>query len=82
MTVKDYAEIGSNLECGFTTKQPAAFARRYGTSTDSNLRTLAAFALFKCSATSHRLAGRIDEAMVYESYCETEYNKLPTEARW
>ncbi len=80
--MKNYAEIGNNLESGFTPKALAEFARRYGTSTDSTLRSLAAFALFKCSAIGHRLAGRIDEAMVYESYCETEYDKLPEEARW
>jgi hypothetical protein len=82
MAQVDYAEIGSELEGNANGAELKAFANEHGTSTDPVMRELAGFALFKCSAQSLRLAGRIDEAQLAEYECEAAYKRLPESARW
>ena len=77
----DIQAIGSELETA-DSRALAEFARKHYKHPSVEVRTLASFALFKCSAIGHRLAGRIDEAMLYEGYAETEYQRLPEGARW
>ena len=79
----EYAQLGAELECDATTAELAAFASKFGTSTDGAMRALASFALFKCSAICLRRAGRIDEAMVQEGNAQTVYEReIREENRW
>lgn len=78
----DYARLGSELEHADSATL-AAFARRFGVSTDGPMRSLATFALFLCTARCERLAGRIDAAMLAEANAETVYQREITETnRW
>lgn len=71
----DYQALGAQLECDCNGAELAAFARRFGASTDGAMRSLATFALFLCTAKCERLAGRIDAAQLAEMNAETVYQR-------
>ncbi len=82
-TPSEYAQLGAELECDATSAECAAFARKFGASTDPAMRALASFAMFKGSAICLRLAGRIDEAMIQEGNAECVYKREISETnRW
>lgn len=82
-TASEYAQLGAELECDASSAECAAFARKFGTSTDGAMRALACFALFKGEAICLRLAGRIDEAMLAEANADTVYKReIKPENRW
>lgn len=79
----DYAALGAELESNANSGELAAFARRFGMSTDGAMRTLATFCAFKATGVCERLAGRIDLAMIAEGNAETVYQREMTAAnRW
>lgn len=79
----DYAALGADLESRGNGAELAAFARRFGMSTDGAMRSLATFCSFKSTGVCERLAGRIDAAMLAEANAETVYQRDITPAnRW
>jgi hypothetical protein len=79
----DYAALGCELECRANGGELAAFARRFGMSTDGAMRTLATFCAFKATGVCERLAGRIDAAQLAEMNAETVYQREITAGnRW
>ncbi len=79
----DYAGLGAELESNADSAELAAFARRFGMSTDSAMRALASFAHFKCTAVCERLAGRIDAAQLAEMNAETVFKReIAAANRW
>jgi hypothetical protein len=79
----DYAALGADLESRANGGELAAFARRFGMSTDGAMRSLATFCLFKSTGVCERLAGRIDAAQLAEMNAETVYQSEITAAnRW
>lgn len=78
-----YASLGAELESNANGAELAAFARRFGMSTDGAMRTLATFCAFKATGACERLAGRIDAAQLAEMNAETVYSREMTAAnRW
>lgn len=79
----DYAALGAELEARANGSELAAFARRFGMSTDGAMRSLATFCLFKSTGVCERLAGRIALAQIAESNAETVYSREITASnRW
>lgn len=82
-TASEYAEIGSDLEHNCSTKELAAFHGKFRFNADDALSALAEFAFYLCSARCLRLAGRIDEAGIYEAQCERVYSiDIHPACRW
>jgi hypothetical protein len=79
----DYAALGSELEHAMHPGTLAAFAKRFGASTDGAMRSLATFALFMSKARQARLDGHIADAHMQERNAETVYRTDILEAnRW
>jgi hypothetical protein len=79
----DYAALGADIECRANGGELAAFARRFGMSTDGAMRALATFCLFKSTGVCERLAGRIDAAQLAEMNAETVYTReIAAANRW
>lgn len=79
----NYATLGAELECNANGAELAAFARRFGMSTDGAMRALATFCAFKATGVCERLAGRIDLAQIAEGNAETVYQReISADNRW
>lgn len=79
----NYASLGAELEMNANSGELAAFARRFGMSTDGAMRTLATFCAFKATGVCERLAGRIDAAQLAEMNAETVYQReITADNRW
>ncbi len=69
LTHAEYAQLGAEIDCDATPSQLERFARKFGTSTDGDMRALATYASFKFRAVRARLEGRIQDALAHEANC-------------
>lgn len=79
----DYAALGAHLEMNSDPSELRDFAKRFGTSTDGAMRSLACFALFIAKAKQARHTGDIEYAVTNERNAQTVYERdiLPAN-RW